>query len=109
MPALALANSAQWFGHAVIMSVFTYRAVGGLSGLGGTIGRTLLASAALAVVLLMLERFLGMNDREEQVTLGLQLGLSIVLGGTAYVGSLALVGREELGLLISALRRRGRG
>lgn len=108
MPALALANSAQWIAHATLMGILTLRAVGGLSGVWATIGKTLLASAAMAAALTALEGMLGVNDQEGVVTLGLLLAMTIALAGAAYVGSLALVGRDELGLLFGALRHRSR-
>ena len=106
MPALAIANSAQWGAHAALMGILTLRAVGRLEGVWAALGRTLLASAAMGGVLTLLNALLGVSIQTSAVSLTLLLGLTVAAGALTYIGALALVGRDELGLLAGALRRK---
>lgn len=110
MTGLALANSAQWVSHAVIMGLLTQRSLGGLGGLG--VGRAALrvaaASLAMAAALLLAGGQLSLGGPLDTPSLAGRLGLAVVAGAAAYLGALAVLGRAELALLVEAVRlRRG--
>jgi putative peptidoglycan lipid II flippase len=107
MPGLALANSAQWVAHMVIMALLTRRtsAPPFWADLRGTLARCTVGVAVLALVVVATrpgtwEPARGTPDA------AIALAPALVLGAAAYLLALAVVGRQELGLLLGALRRR---
>ena len=92
MPRLALANSAQWISHAVVMCFLLWRAVGSLRGfaLGTVFVKALSGSATMGVVLLLLsvmvERRLDVSGIGGLVAyLVLAIGLGVVFYGLALI------------------------
>ena len=108
MPGLALANSAQWVVHMLVMGVLTHRALGGLGGLGlpGTALRVLAATGAMTALLLLATILAPPQILEGAGALGAYLTILMAGGALAYLAVLRLVGPEELRLLTSAVRRR---
>lgn len=107
MPGLALANSAQWTVHMLIMALLTYRSLTGLSGIGlwPTIARTVAATAALAGALTVAAALLPSATGSDALTASAVVVALVIIGAAVYLAALALVGREELRLLASAFRR----
>ncbi|MSQ28050.1 MAG: murein biosynthesis integral membrane protein MurJ [Dehalococcoidia bacterium] len=108
MTGLALANSVQWLSHAIIMALLTQRSLGGLGGLGlGPAAlRVVLASLAMAAILLVVRTQLLREAPGDGLFLAGGLVVAGVAGAAAYVGTLAVLGRGELTLLVDAVRAR---
>lgn len=108
MPGLALANSAQWVSHMVVMLALTHRSTGGLDGLGllATLGRASLSSGAMLAVVLCGLTFSVADVNTGTLKLAASLSGLMGLGAAAYFGTLAVTGRSDLRLLASALFRR---
>ena len=92
MPRLALANSAQWVSHALVMFFLLRRAVGGLGGfgLGAVVAKALAGSAvmggALCILTLVIERWVDISRISGlAVYLGLAVGLGIVVYGAIII------------------------
>ncbi len=99
MPALVLANTIQNSAHGVILAVLLWRAVGGLrdSGLNGAAARIGVAAAAMAGVLLVLDRAVIAPTAWLPVPLwGLVLLGAGVVGMGVYGGALWLLGAEDV-------------
>lgn len=109
MPGLALANSAQWVAHALVLLFLLRRALGSLAerAVLPTLARALLASLAMGGLLwAVVEGGLGaLATGESLLRLPVVLGL-VGLGGGTYVAVLWLLRAEEVSLLLGALRRR---
>lgn len=110
MPGLALANSAQWVSHMVVMWVLTHSSVGGLSGLGllAAALRALLASGIMLGVLLAAGALISLETTVGTLALGASLTALLIAGALTYVGALALIGRNEVHFLADAFRARVR-
>lgn len=108
MPGLALANSAQWVAHMVVMAFLTHRSTGGLPGLASTLLRVLLASGVMAGMLLLSLALMPVGSLASTAALGAFLAALLLVGGLTYLAVLALIGRNELNLLASAFRGRFR-
>ena len=108
MPGLALANSAQWVTHMIVMALLTYRSTGGLPGLASTVLRVLLASGAMAGMLLLALALTPAGSLASTAALGAFLATLLLMGGLIYLAALALIGRKELNLLASAFHSRFR-
>lgn len=107
MPGLALANSAQWTAHLVIMLFLTHRATGGLGGhgLGGTAVRAVAASAAIGALLSWANVLVPADSIQDTVGLALYVSVLIAASVGVYLGVLAVAARDDLGLIVSAVRR----
>lgn len=107
MPGLALANSAQWTAHLGIMAFLTHRAAGGLGGhdLGGTVVRAVAASAVIGVLLSWANVLAPADPIQDTVGLALYVTVLIAASVGVYLGVLAVSARDDLRLLMSALRR----
>jgi putative peptidoglycan lipid II flippase len=108
MPGLALANSAQWVSHAVVMVWLVRRAVGGLGGLGleRTGGKVLLATAAMAGVVALARLALrSVGDGGTIAGLTAHIVLCAAAGVATYAALLVLLRVPEVRDLLAALRR----
>lgn len=109
MPRLALANSAQWISHALVMGFLVWRAVGGLKefALGTVFAKALVGAAAMGMVLLLLgmevERWVDTSDISGLV---IYLGLAILLGAVFYAAALVAMRVEERRLFWQLIRVR---
>ncbi|MFH1485307.1 MAG: hypothetical protein ABIH46_04485, partial [Chloroflexota bacterium] len=109
MPGLALANSAQWISHALVMLILLWRGVGSLSGLGlrvttlKVVAASATMGAALFVAMPLLEGILGAEG-----TVGLLVHVALLSGGGAlvYGVSLVLLRVQEVGILWTSIRAR---
>ncbi|MBI4499202.1 MAG: murein biosynthesis integral membrane protein MurJ [Chloroflexi bacterium] len=109
MPGLALANSAQWISHALLLLALLGWQVGGWGrlGIGCLAGKALLAAGGMAGVLLalvpLLEAALPLAG-----TLGLaaRLALAVAAGGAAYSGGLLALRTQEVWSVVGLIKGR---
>ncbi|MBI4302234.1 MAG: murein biosynthesis integral membrane protein MurJ [Chloroflexi bacterium] len=109
MPGLALANSAQWIAHAVVMFFLLYRMVGGLGGLGleAVATKALGASLAMATALYLARPILSsLLDTGGIVHLSAYVGLAIGWGILVYVCAILILKVAEADTLWQVVRRR---
>ena len=108
MPALVFANTVQNSAHGIILAVLLWRVVGGRrdSGLSRAALRVLMAAAAMAVVLLALDRAVLTPAAGLPVPVwGLLLVGAGVVGMSVYAGLLWLLGAEDV-RQVAAIGRR---
>ncbi len=111
--ALALANSAAIGVEVTILMIILRRRWHGLNGpvVLGTLTRSALASAAMAVVILALDAALAAagfgQDTAEKLELVVRVAAVVAVGGAAYVGVALLLGMREIREAIGMLLRRG--
>ncbi len=109
MAGLVLANSAQWLAHAAIMFILLRRTMAGLPGLrlGATVGRTIVACAALAAVALAVLTLLDARLAPAGMAADLtRLALAGGAGALAFLAAVRLMRMEELHMLLGSLRRK---
>ena len=107
--ALAAANSAQWVGHAVVLGLLLWRAVGALPGLGRVALVGVAASLVLGLGLAVGSGVSGLTDAEGTLPLAVGLAVAAGLSLAGYVALLAALRVPELGMVAGAFRRRVRG
>lgn len=109
MAGLALANSAQWIVHAILMFLLLWRTVNGLGGLGllraalKAVAATAIMGLALGLAAPWLARLVppqGSGGQAGYILISITLGLSI------YIVALVLTGVEELRPLRQLVRDR---
>lgn len=109
MAGLALANSAQWIVHAILMFLLLWRTVNGLGGLG-LLKAALKAAAATTIMGLALvlaaPLLAGLIPPQGSSGQAGYILLSITLGLSTYVLALVLTGVEELRPLRQLVRDR---
>ncbi len=111
--ALALANSAAIGVEVVILMVILRWRWHGLNGpvVLSTLTRAALASAVMAVVILILDRALAAagfgQDSSDKLTLVIRVAAVIGVGGLAYVAAAMLLGMREIRDVLGMLLRRG--
>lgn len=109
MPGLALANSAQWISHALVMLILLWRGLGGLSGLGirKTALKVIAASAIMGGVLYIamppLRSIVGTES-----TAGLIVYVALLCGAGALIYGAALIALRvpEVGTIWAMLKAR---
>lgn len=105
---LALANSAQWTSHAVLMAVLLHRRAGAAWAQG--LARTLLTAAAgsalMGLVLWTGSRLTGFDEVQGVFPLLLGLTVAVLAGGLLYGALLASLRAPEAVLLLRVLRER---
>ncbi|MBM2826546.1 MAG: putative lipid flippase MurJ [Dehalococcoidia bacterium] len=106
MPGLALANSAQWIVHALVMLVLLHRILGGLEGLGlmGAAVRALAASTLMGGLLLSLTLVAGPMAQGVGAHV-LYVALAVALGASVYAAALWLMKGEEREGVTEAIHR----
>lgn len=111
--ALALANSAAIGVEVIILMIILRRRWHGLNGpvVLGTLTRSALASAAMAVLILALDTALAAagfgQDAAEKLELVVRVVVVVAVGGATYVGAALLLGMHEIREAIGVLLRRG--
>lgn len=109
MPGLALANSVQWIGHALIMAGLLWRALGGLRklGLGTCAAKVMVAAGVMGMALVTV---MEVSPPPQDVG-GLAAHLALASGGGAglYAALLALFRLEEVALLWQMAKARWKG
>jgi putative peptidoglycan lipid II flippase len=113
--ALALANSAAIGCEVAILLVILRRRWQGLQEpiIAGTLTRSVLASGAMALVILALDVLFGQisfgHDTSDKVRLVLRIGALVAAGGLTYIVAALLLGMTEIRQVITMLVRRTRG
>jgi putative peptidoglycan lipid II flippase len=108
--ALVIGNSAQWIGHALLMLWLLQRTVP-LHGLrlGEALGKAVLASVAMAVVVSWLAGFIGDLAANVPYCTVLQLVVAGGVGAVLYIGLSIALRVEALWFFVDALVRKVRG
>ncbi|MBN2472363.1 MAG: polysaccharide biosynthesis C-terminal domain-containing protein, partial [Anaerolineae bacterium] len=112
--ALALANSAAIGAEVAILLVILRRRWHGLNGpmIGGTLLRSLLASVAMALVIIALDAgFSAANfghDAADKLLLVVRIVVLVAAGGAAYVIAALLLGMTEIRQVFRMLLERGK-
>jgi putative peptidoglycan lipid II flippase len=109
--ALVLGNSAQWLGHALILWLLLRNRVSLRNlRLGEALGKTVLASAAMALVLLGIAAALaaaGVGAAGGRIAAGLvPVALAATAGPLVYFGTCAALRVESLGFFLAAVGRK---
>ncbi len=113
LPAIAFANAALNSVHAVILFILLTRVIGnlGLRDLSGSLGRILLAGAAMGLVIWLLLQVFSSQFNVNTVS-GQALGILVAggVGSILYFWLIHLLGIEEVRMLSGIIRARlGRG
>jgi peptidoglycan biosynthesis protein MviN/MurJ (putative lipid II flippase) len=109
MLGLVLADSAKHFGHAIAMLLLTRRRIGRLAdlGLARTLIKSLLATGAMAGFMVLTQsatsRVTGQPGLFAELVAVLLPG---AVGALVYLGSLSLLGVEEIQLLLKQVQHR---
>ncbi len=106
MPGLALANSIQWTGHALIMVGLLWRSLGGLGqlGLGVCIAKVVAAALGMGAALALV--MAGYPPPSGNGGLAVYLGLTTLGGAGLYGALLGLLRLEEGALLWQMIKAR---
>jgi putative peptidoglycan lipid II flippase len=109
MPAIAFANAALNSSHAIILFILLTRTIGnlGMRDLAGSLGRILLAGAAMGLVIWLLLQVLPGQFNADTLT-GQVLGLVVAggIGSILYFWLIHLLGIEEVRMLSGIIRAR---
>jgi putative peptidoglycan lipid II flippase len=108
MRGLVLANSAQWIAHATILFILLWRSLQGLGGLGigQTVWRTVAATAAMALLMLMVIALIELRLPATGFVANTVILVAGALCGLAVFFALAATLRmEEVRLLLGSLKR----
>lgn len=108
MPGLALANSAQWVTHMVVMALLTHHTLGGLAGLGlgATLWRSTIAGVAMTVTLLGFIVVLPQTLVSSTFGMLVSLSVEIAVSAAVYLGLLRRLAPDDFNLLVGAVARR---
>ena len=108
MPGLAIANSAQWIFHALVMLFLMSRTVAGLKGLGiGVLTCKVLAASALmgAVLFFIVDPILGDLVSIERVQGCLYyLAIATISGFTVYIAAIVVLRVQEVNTIWSTIK-----
>jgi len=96
-------------GHAVVLGLLLWRAVGALPGLGRVALVGVAASLVLGLGLAVGSGVSGLTDAEGTLPLAVGLAVAAGLSLAGYVALLAALRVPELGMVAGAFRRRVRG
>ncbi len=107
MPGLALANSAQWVVHALIMVVLITREVALVaSGLFPTLLRACSASTVMGLLLMTLSQLLLPMVGNDAVAMSLFISAMVFVGAATYIIALLIMRGEEVGQVKRAIAER---